>query len=126
MDIDKIVKSQTFSSQISLIVTSICFQLLVLIGYIRSILLKEKELTFFVSPLLFISILMISISFGLRKNNEGKSSDLIIYILLTFFLSILLLVHFFYRKLLRYKTKIHSWSLVLLFFCILLSFVLLI
>ena len=125
-DINTILKTQTKTSQIGLIITSICFQILILLGYIRSIVLKDKELTFFIIPLLFTAIVMESVSFGLQKNSLSKKSDFIIYIIITVLLSIVLFLHFFYRKLLRYKNRIHSWSLFFIVSSILFSILLLI
>ena len=126
-DINQIIKKQISSSQIGLIITSLCFQILILLGYIRSIMLKDKELKFFMVPFIFIALLMISISFGIRKNKSDKSiKEFILYFIITIFLSILLLFHFFIRRLLKYKSKIHTYSVLLLLFSILLTFILLI
>ena len=116
--------NQINSSQIGLIITSICFQLFILLGYIRSILLKDNELSFFIIPLIFIALLMISISFGIRKNHSW--TNFLFYLIITVLLSILLLLHFFKRKLLQYKSIIHNSSLLFLISSIVLTFLLLI
>ena len=78
-------------------------------------------------PFIFIALLTISISFGIRKNKSDKSiKEFILYFIITIFLSILLLFHFFIRRLLKYKSKIHTYSVLLLLFSILLTFILLI
>lgn len=125
-EINNIIENQTSISQISLIVTSILFQFLVFIGYIRKLILNQKELTFFLSPFLFLSLLMMSISFGLEKNNNMDLPTMFNYLLIILLLFPLLLIHFFYRKLLKYKMKIHFWSLVVLGITILFSIILLI
>lgn len=125
-DINQIIKKQVSSSQIGLIITSLCFQIVVLLGYIRSIILKDKELKFFLIPFIFIALLMESISFGIQKNNDKSIMKFIVYFIITIFLSILLLFHFFMRRLIKYKSKIHSYSVLLLIFSIVLTFILLI
>jgi len=126
LDISQIIKKQVSTSQIGLIITSLCFQIFILIGYIRSIILKDKELTFFIIPFIFIALLMESISFGIQKHNDTSIMKFILYVMITIFLSILLLFHFFMRRLIKYKSKIHSYSVLLLLFSILLTFILLI
>lgn len=116
--------NQIKSSQIGLIITSICFQLFILLGYIRSILLKDNELSFFIIPLIFIALLMISISFGIRKNNSWI--NFLFYLIITVLLSILFILHFFKRKLLQYKSIIHNSSILFLISSIVLTFLLLI
>ena len=123
-DIDQIIKNQINSSQIGLVITSICFQLFIFLGYIRSILLKDKELSFFIVPLLFIALLMISISFGIRKNNSW--TNFLFYLIITVLLSILFILHFFKRRFLKYKVYIHNISIILLISSIVLSFIILI
>ena len=123
-DINQIIKNQIKSSQIGLIITSICFQLFILLGYIRSILLKDNELSFFIIPLIFIALLMISISFGIRKNNSWI--NFLFYLIITVLLSILFILHFFKRKLLQYKSIIHNSSILFLISSIVLTFLLLI
>lgn len=126
-DINLIIKKQISSSQIALLITSLCFQILIVLGYIRSIILKDRELKFFMIPFLFIALLMESISFGIRKNDSDKSlKEFILYLMITIFLSIILLFHFFIRRFLKYKSNIHTWSFLLLLFSILFTFILLI
>ena len=126
-EIEKILIKQNDSVHKGLIISSLSFQLVIMIGYIRSIILKDKELTFFIVPLLFISLLMNSISFGTRDDDKKKSKEeFIFYLIITILLSIIFIMHFFKRKLIKYKKKIHQCSIIFLLISIVMSFLLLI
>lgn len=131
-----IVLNSLSTSQIALLITSSCIQVLILLGYIRSFITKKSTLQVILFPFLFLCLILTSISFGIRpdvkiKNNEGESKEIyemkyinmqiFIYTIIIIIFCILILVHYFIKNLLPYKNTIHFWTVFLICISIILS-----
>ena len=107
-----IILNNLSSSQIALLITSSCIQFIILIGYLRTYITQKSTLQITLVPLLFLCLILTSISFGLRPNAEiitekekrtGSTmkyinSQIFLYSIVVIIFSILILVHFFYEK----------------------------
>lgn len=131
-----IILNSLSTSQIALLITSSCIQILILLGYIRSFITKKSTLQVILFPLLFLCLILTSISFGIRpdvkiKNNEGESKEIyemkyiniqiFMYIIIIIIFCILILAHYFIKNLLLYKNTIHFWTVFLICISIILS-----
>ena len=130
-----IILNNLSSSQIVLLITSSCIQFIILIGYLRTYITQKSTLQITLVPLLFLCLILTSISFGLRPNAEiitekekrtGSTmkyinSQIFLYSIVVIIFSILILVHFFMKNLLPYKNTIHFWTVFLIFVSIILS-----
>lgn len=130
-----IILNNLSSSQIALLITSSCIQFIILIGYLRTYITQKSTLQITLVPLLFLCLILTSISFGLRPNAEiitekekrtGSTmkyinSQIFLYSIVVIIFSILILVHFFMKNLLPYKNTIHFWTVFLIFVSIILS-----
>lgn len=130
-----IILNNLSSSQIALLITSSCIQFIILLGYVRTYITKKSTLQIILVPLLFLCLILTSISFGLRPNAEiitekerrtdGKmkyiNSQIYLYSIIVIIFSILILAHFFMKNLLLYKNTIHFWTVFLILISIILS-----
>lgn len=135
MDSIDIVLNNLSSSQIALLITSSCIQFLIILGYLRAYITKKPTIQILLFPLLFLCLILTSISFGLRPNTQISTekekktgfkmkyinSQIFLYSIVITILCILILVHFFIKNLLSYKNIIHFWTVFLIFITIILS-----
>lgn len=130
-----IILNNLSSSQIALLITSSCIQFLILLGYLRTYINQKSNLQILLFPLIFLCLILTSISFGLRPNSEVikenekrtgvtmnyTNTQIYMYSIITVIFCLLILVHFFMKNLLPYKKTIHFWTVFLLFVTIIIS-----